>query len=132
MSSLQSLACAHVLAQSQNSPRQNFYDEDETEYWVDVRTLGERGHEERNGTSTTHSSGTWHTGDPREGLQALDADDPLPRAARKGIMPAGVKVETGEKAMPSGIGDAFGMRDAWRIFPVLRALGHVVATCKSA
>ena len=30
MSSLQSLACAHVLAQSQNSPRQNFYDEDET------------------------------------------------------------------------------------------------------
>ena len=47
-------------------------------------------------------------------------------------MPAGVKVETGEKAMPSGIEDAFGMRDAWRIFPVLRALGHVVATCKTA
>ena len=78
--------------------RNNVYDEDEVEYWVDYRTTGVRGTEERDGLLEKKEGDT-------SGIvsTATDLGKPISLAESH---PAGLQEETGQKAgpyWPSGI-----------------------------
>ena len=78
-------------------PRQNKYDDEETEYWVDVRTSGNRGTDERTGKyQVDRSDAPAPSGD----LGRLDASEPMSLEERRKHLPAGVQLEMGNKVGP--------------------------------
>ena len=72
--------------------RKNQYDQDELEYWVDYRTEGSRGSEERGVLRETMSANT--DGMAQRGLTDADIG---PRGSSSNL-PAGLKEETGLQA----------------------------------
>ena len=90
LGALRTLGLSLYFRHSSSHLRRNQYDEDELEYWIDYRTEGSRGVEERDGVVETKSGNT--SGPIQTGL---DVTAPSLAPDHK---PAGLKDEEGLKA----------------------------------
>ena len=75
--------------------RTNKYDDEEIEYWVDHRTLGQRGTEQKSGTLTETSQ---NSRTEKPAAACVDVSQPLSDAERARQARPGLQVETGNCA----------------------------------
>ena len=82
--------------------RSNLYDEEETEYWIDSRTSGKRGQQQRSGTEDRRESAVVTSA---SSAMPVNINEPVTDDFLANQHPPGLQVEGGNKVKGSGFAD---------------------------